>query len=228
MRCFLKTILLGLGLSATFVLGALTPTQLEFFEKNIRPVLAEHCYECHNSGGKAKGDLALDWRGGWMAGGDNGPLFTSGKPEGSLLLRVLRHQVKNLKMPKDGPKFSPAVVKNFERWIAMGAPDPRLKPPTKEQIAKATSWETIREQRKKWWSFQPIHDAKPPKVKDNWTATDIDKFIQAKWSQQNLKPAADAKPEVLIRRLSFALTGLPPKPEETLAFTKAAAVNRQS
>ena len=228
MRCFLKTILLGLGLSATFVLGAPTPTQLEFFEKNIRPVLAEHCYECHNSGGKAKGDLALDWRGGWMAGGDNGPLFTSGKPEGSLLLRVLRHQVKDLKMPKDGPKFSPAVVKNFERWIAMGAPDPRLKPPTKEQIAKATSWETIREQRKKWWSFQPIRDAKPPKVEGNWTATDIDKFIQAKWSQQNLKPASDAKPEVLIRRLSFALTGLPPTPEETLAFTKAAAVNRQS
>ncbi len=228
MRCFLKTILLGLGLSATFVLGAPTPTQLEFFEKNIRPVLAEHCYECHNSGGKAKGDLALDWRGGWMAGGDNGPLFTSGKPEGSLLLRVLRHQVKDLKMPKDGPKFSPAVVKNFERWIAMGAPDPRLKPPTKEQIAKATSWETIREQRKKWWSFQPIHDAKPPKVKGNWAATDIDKFIQAKWSQQNLKPAPDAKPEVLIRRLYFALTGLPPTPEETLAFTKAAIGNRKS
>ena len=228
MPCLLKTILLGLGLSATFVLGAPTPSQLEFFEKNIRPVLAEHCYECHNSGGKAKGDLALDWRGGWMDCGDNGPLFTSGKPEGSLLLRVLRHQVKDLKMPKDGPKFSPAVVKNFERWIAMGAPDPRLKPPTKEQIAKATSWETIREQRKKWWSFQPIHDAKPPKVKGNWTATDIDKFIQAKWSQHNLKPAPDAKPEVLIRRLSFALTGLPPTPEETLAFTKAAAVNRQS
>ena len=228
MRCFLKTISLWLGFSATCVLAAPTPAQVEFFEKNIRPVLAERCYDCHNSGGKAKGDLVLDWRGGWMAGGDSGRLFTPGKPKGSLLLRVLRHEEKELKMPKDGPKLSTAVVKNFERWIAMGAPDPRLKPPTKEQIAKATSWETIREQRKKWWSFQPIQSPQPPKVNGNWAATDIDKFIQAKWSQQNLKPAPDAKPEVLIRRLSFALTGLPPTPEETLAFTKAAVVNRQS
>ncbi len=228
MHCFQKIIPLGLVLSATCVLGAPTAAQSEFFEKNIRPVLVERCYECHNSGGKAKGDLVLDWRGGWMAGGDSGLLFTPGKPEGSLLLRVLRHQEKDLKMPKDGPKLSAAVVKNFERWIAMGAPDPRLKPPTKEQITKATSWETTLERRKKWWSFQPIRDAKPPKVKGNWAATDIDQFIQAGWSTKNLKPSADAQPEIFIRRLAFALTGLPPTPEETLAFTKAAAINRQS
>ena len=87
MRCCLKIIPLWLGFLATCVLAAPTAAQVEFFEKNIRPALAEHCYECHNSGGKAKGDLALDWRGGWMAGGDSGPLFTVGKPAGSLLLR---------------------------------------------------------------------------------------------------------------------------------------------
>lgn len=227
MHCFLKIFSLGLVLSATCVLGAPTAAQLEFFEKNIRPVLVERCYECHNSGGKAKGDLVLDWRGGWMAGGDSGLLFTPGKPEGSLLLRVLRHQEKDLKMPKDGPKLSAAVVNNFERWIAMGAPDPRLKPPTKEQIAKATSWETTLERRKKWWSFQPIRDAKPPKVNGNWAVTDIDQFIQAGWSAKKLKPTADARPEIFIRRLSFALTGLPPTSEESLAFTKAAAINRK-
>ena len=129
-------------------------------------------------------------------------------------------------MPKDGPKLSPAVIKNFEQWITMSAPDPRTKKPTKEQIAKAISWETIREQRKKWWSFQPIRSPKPPKVNGNWATGDIDKFIQAEWGKQFLQPAPDAKPEDFIRRLSFALTGLPPTQEESAAFLKATSNNR--
>ena len=170
-----------LSLAAFFTVAnawaAPTAQQIEFFEKHIRPVLAEHCYECHNSAGKAKGDLSLDWRGGWIAGGDSGPVIKQGKPADSFLLRVIRHQEKDLKMPKDGPKLAPAVIKNFEKWITMGAPDPRTIKPTKEQIAKATSWETIREQRKKWWSFQPIRSPKPPKVNGNWAESNIDKFI---------------------------------------------------
>ena len=222
----LKTLTIGTGLWAANIWGVQSAEQLEFFEKNIRPVLAEHCYECHNSAGKAKGDLSLDWRGGWMAGGDSGPVIKPGKPADSFLLRVIRHQEKDLKMPKDGPKLSPAVIKDFEQWITMGAPDPRTKKPTKEQIAKAISWETIREQRKKWWSFQPIRSPKPPKVNGNWATSDIDKFIQAEWGKQFLQPAPDAKPEDFIRRLSFALTGLPPTREESAAFLKATSNNR--
>ena len=110
--------------------AAQTPKGLEFFERHIRPVLAEHCYECHNSAGQEKGGLVLDWRGGMTEGGDSGKLFEAGKPQGSFLLRVLRHEVRELKMPKGGGKFSPEVVMRFEDWIAMGAPDPRDKPPT--------------------------------------------------------------------------------------------------
>ncbi|MBL69076.1 MAG: hypothetical protein CMO74_11600 [Verrucomicrobiales bacterium] len=216
----------------TFVLtgslwSAPTPKELEFFEKNIRPILAEHCYECHNSAGIEKGGLVLDWRGGMLEGGDSGKLFEAGQPKGSFLLRVLRHEVRELKMPKGGGKFSAEVVKRFEEWIAMGAPDPRLKPPTKEEITKATSWQTTLERRKQWWSFQPIQDAKPPRVEGDWARGEVDAFVLAKWGGKNLAAAADASPEVLIRRLSFALTGLPPTPEESLAFTKAAIVNRK-
>ena len=200
--------------------------QIEFFEKHIRPTLAEHCYECHNSVGKAKGDLALDWKGGITEGGDAGAVIVPGKPDQSLLIRVLKHEEKDLKMPKDGARFSPELIQHFEKWITMGAPDPRIKKPTKEQIAKATSWETIREQRKKWWSFQPIQSPKPPKVKGQWATNEIDKFIQASWDE--LKPAPDAKPEVLIRRLSFALTGLPPTPEESATFIKASETSRET
>ena len=200
--------------------------QIEFFEKHIRPSLAEHCYECHNSAGKAKGDLALDWKGGITEGGDTGAVIVPGKPDQSLLIRVLKHEEKDLKMPKGGARFSPKLIQHFEKWITIGAPDPRINKPTKEQIAKATSWETIREQRKKWWSFQPIQSPKPPKVKGKWATNEIDKFIQASWG--DLKPAPDTRPEVLIRRLSFALTGLPPTPEESAAFIKASKTSRET
>ena len=202
--------------------------QIEFFEKHIRPALAEHCYECHNSGGKAKGDLALDWKGGIIEGGASGDLIVPGKPDQSLLIRVITYEEKDLKMPKGGARFSPELVQYFKKWITMGAPDPRINKPTKEQIAKATSWETIREKREKWWSFQPIQASAPPEVKGDWAESNLDKFIQAKWENNILQPAPDAKPEDLIRRLSFTLIGLPPTPAESTAFLKAAANNRNN
>ena len=99
MRHLLKTLTIGAGLWAANIWGAQSAEQLEFFEKNIRPVLAEHCYECHNSSGKAKGDLSLDWRGGWMAGGDSGPVIKLGKPADSFLLRVIPRRILNKKNP---------------------------------------------------------------------------------------------------------------------------------
>ncbi|MDB4530705.1 PSD1 and planctomycete cytochrome C domain-containing protein [bacterium] len=222
-----KCLLLSFGFTAVGLLANPTTEQVEFFEKNIRPALAEHCYECHNSSDKAKGGLALDWRGGLFKGSDSGQVIVAGKPDESLLLRAIRHEEKDIKMPKDGPRLSPVIVRNFERWIAMGAPDPRVKKPSSEDIAKAISWETIREQRKKWWSFQPVRSPVPPRVKGDWAQTDIDKFIQAEWETEGLSPAGNAEPHALIRRLSFVLTGLPPTPEETAAFVQVAEGDRR-
>ena len=218
MHQLFKCLLLSFGFTAVGLMADPTAEQVEFFEKNIRSVLAEHCYECHNSSDKAKGGLALDWQGGLAKGGDSGPVLVAGKPGSSRLLRVIRHEEKDLKMPKDGPRLSPVVIGNFEKWIAMGAPDPRTKQPTREDIAKATSWETIREQRKQWWSFQPVRLPAPPKVKGDWAQTDIDKFIQAGWEAEGLSPSSDAEPQALLRRLSFIITGLPPAPGETESF----------
>ena len=205
-----------------------TTEQVEFFEKNIRPALAEHCYECHNSSDKAKGGLALDWRGGLAKASASGPVIVAGKPDESLLLRAIRHEDKELKMPKDGPKLSSLVIGNFETWIMMGAPDPRSKQPSKADIAKATSWETTRERRKQWWSFQPIRSPALPKVNGEWAQTDIDRFIQAASEAEGLSPAGNAEPHALIRRLSFVLTGLPPTPEETAAFVQVAEGDRRA
>ena len=78
----------------------------EFFESRIRPILAENCYECHNSINKSKSGLVLDFKGGMVKGGDKGPLLSLKSPKESLLLRVMSHEVNNLKMPKGGPKLS--------------------------------------------------------------------------------------------------------------------------
>ena len=227
MHQIFKRALLSLGWVTVSLTAAPTAEQVEFFERKIRPVLAEHCYECHNSSGKEKGGLALDWAGGLAVGGDSGSLLGKGDPAKSLLLQVIRHEEPDMKMPKGGPKLSPEVIADFEKWVTEGAPDPRVAKPSKEEIAKATSWETILERRKQWWSFQPIRQTAPPKVEGNWARSDIDRFIQAGWKDAGLAPVADAGAEALIRRLSFSIIGLPPTPEETAAFVKAEALDRQ-
>ncbi len=207
-------------LAAWGMLHAANPTaeQVEFFEKRIRPVLAQDCYECHSTAGKSKGDLVLDSRPGWMAGGESGAAIKPGDPAGSLLLQSLRH-AGDLKMPKNGAKLDDEVLADFEKWIAMGAPDPRDAPPSKEELAKETDWNATLLRRKNWWSFQPVTSPPLPKVKQaDWSKHPVDQFILAKLEENQLEPAAAANPSLLLRRLSYVLTGLPPTPEEVAAF----------
>src|SRR5262245_14913100 len=82
----------------------LPPEQAEFFETKIRPVLASECVECHGAE-KQKGGLRLDYREGWKTGGDTGAAIVPGKPGESLLLRSIRHEDPDLKMPSKRPKL---------------------------------------------------------------------------------------------------------------------------
>ncbi len=197
-----------------------TTEQREFFETRIRPVLVEQCYECHNSVKKAEGGLAVDQRAALLKGGDEGAIVVPGKPSESRLLAILRHEVDGMKMPKGGAKLSNAVIADFEKWIAMGAPDPRDKAPSVDELAKATSWETVIEKRKKWWSFQPIRPVAPPVVKnERWSAHPVDRLVLAKLEEQQLEPNDAADPQTLVRRLFFVLIGLPPSADEVETWT---------
>jgi Protein of unknown function (DUF1553)/Protein of unknown function (DUF1549)/Concanavalin A-like lectin/glucanases superfamily/Planctomycete cytochrome C len=198
--------------------AALEPGQLEFFESKIRPVLAQECYECHSTQGKQKGGLVLDHREGLHRGGDSGATILPGDPGASLLLKAIRHSVEDLKMPKNGAKLEPAVVADFEKWIQMGAPDPRDHPPNAAELAKNTDWPAVRERRKSWWSFQPIREAQPPATPNQSDARPIDRFISAALRERNLTSSAPATRDVLIRRLSFNIRGLPPAPAEITTF----------
>ncbi len=205
------------------------PEDLEFFESRIRPVLIEHCYGCHNSAETAESGLRLDHRDGLLEGGMRGPAIEPGKPRSSLLLRAMRHPSLDFRMPLGGAKLPDEVVADFERWIEIGAPDPRDEPPGADALRQATSWEATLEQRKSWWSLQPIADPAPPEVADAaWSRNAIDRFLARGMADAGLDPAPLAEPRVLMRRLSYVLTGLPPTPAQVDDFERRAASDRDA
>jgi hypothetical protein len=186
---------------------------VDFFERKIRPILVKHCYSCHSKqANKQRGGLMLDSRDGLLEGGDGGPAIVPGKPADSLLIKAVRHTSPKLKMPRDG-KLPPDAILDLERWIAIGAPDPR----TGKTVAKAIDYDAA----KKHWSYRPIRQSVLPEVKNKaWVQTPIDAFILAKLEEKNLAPSAAADPRTLIRRLYVDLIGLPPNVEEVEAFVK--------
>jgi hypothetical protein len=191
---------------------------LEFFEKKIRPVLAEHCYRCHSAEAEAskklKGGLKVDSREGLLQGGDSGPSLEPGKPEESVLLDVLRYD-DAVQMPPKG-KLPDAVIADFESWIKMGAPDPREAP-----AASAKKAGIDIEAGRKHWAYQPPRKPGLPAVRDAaWPAGEIDRFVLARLESRGLRPVADADRPTLIRRLYLDLIGLPPSPEEIDAFVR--------
>ena len=190
---------------------AATPQQTEFFEKNIRPVLAHNCYECHSEAGKKKGGLLLDSRPGWQKGGESGPAIVPGDARKSLLMVSIRHEDDDMKMPKDGAKFTDKVIADFAKWINDGAFDPRDKAPTKDELAKVTDWKKVLESRMDWWCMKPVQNSK---LEIQGSKNAVDQFIDAKLKEQGITPAGKADDATIIRRLHYILTGLPPSSED--------------
>jgi len=194
--------------------------QIEFFETKIRPVLVERCYGCHNTATLAQGGLAVDQRASLLKGGNRGAVIVPGKPEKSRLIAVLEHTIPGLEMPKGGSKLDRSMIANFAKWVAMGAPDPRDKPPAAVVKTGVSSWAAKLEARKKWWCFQPIKSVAPPVVAANhWSDHPIDRFVFANLAKSHLSPAPSADPATLVRRVYFALVGLPPTPPEVKTWT---------
>ncbi|HJT77545.1 MAG TPA: PSD1 and planctomycete cytochrome C domain-containing protein, partial [Gemmataceae bacterium] len=188
---------------------------VEFFETKIRPVLADQCYRCHSAQAKkVKGRLLLDSRAGVLKGGESGPAVVPGKPADSLLVKAVRHADDAPAMPPKG-KLSDAVLADFERWVAVGAPMPA---DSKAQAARVAGPPHAEEGRRHW-AFQPIRDVTPPAVKNAaWTQSPVDRFVLAKLEAGGLSPSPQAGRRTLLRRATIDLTGLPPTPAEMDAF----------
>lgn len=190
-----------------------TQDEMNFFENKIRPVLVEHCYECHSvaaaDAGKLKGGLRLDSRAATRQGGDTGPAIVAGKPEESLLLSALHYQ--DYEMPPSG-KLPEATIADFKQWIEMGAPDPRDGP-----VVSARRMIDF-EQGRLFWSFQPL-----PSLSDESStsplADSIDLFVDKKHQEFGLTMSPNASPRVLLRRAWLDLLGIPPQPTEVADWT---------
>jgi Protein of unknown function (DUF1553)/Protein of unknown function (DUF1549)/Planctomycete cytochrome C len=193
--------------------GAELPAdQVEFFEKKIRPVLVEHCYKCHSEKGEKgiKGGLSLESRESIRKGGDTGPALRLGDPDKSLIIEAIRFSDEDLQMPPKH-RLSPQVIADFEQWVKMGAPDPR----EGEAPAASIDFAAARE----FWSFKPVQNPIVPEVKNaEWTRNEVDRFLLAKLEAQGMNPNADADRRTLLRRATYDLTGLPPKPDEMREF----------
>lgn len=200
-------------LNPEYVARADDAARIEFFESRIRPVFVEHCYSCHAADAKdVKGGLLLDSRQGWQVGGDSGAALVPGEPDQSLLLDALKHG--SLEMPPDR-KLPANVISDFTKWIRDGAVDPR-----DGEVAKSKRVIDL-EQGREFWCFRPVVRPEIPESQNAWAKTDIDRLIAA----QQVPGAHDAAPEVLIRRLTFVVTGLPPTLEEQESFIAARATD---
>lgn len=211
--------LLLLTLSALFVgrsvADEFTPAGIEFFEKRIRPVLVEQCYECHSAdSGTLQGGLLLDSRAAMLVGGDSGAAMVPKNLDESLVLSSLKYD--SFEMPPSG-KLPDKVIRDFEKWIEMGAPDPReaSTSPVTAREKKEIDFDQARE----FWSFQPPVRHPIPSVNDaGWIKTPTDGFILSQLEAAGLTPNERADRRTLIRRLNFAVLGLPPTVDEVEDF----------
>ncbi len=196
----------------------------EFFEKEIRPVLADKCYGCHSSKLKSPmGGLVLDTKSGLKRGGNGGPVLVAGDPASSRLFRALTYNQTELRMPPTG-KLPDEKIAAFEKWIAAGAPDPREEIPGSADAAPAPVKRGMDiDTGRKWWAFQPVKPQAQPAFTDatfakRWVREKIDGFILAGLEKNKLQPSPEADRATLIQRASLDLTGLRPSYDEVQAF----------
>ena len=179
------------------------------FEKDIRPIFRNHCYDCHGSTKDKKGKLDLRLARFMVAGGESGPAIVSGNADKSFLVQRLRDG----SMPPGDARVSPDEIALIARWISEGAKTARPEP---EKIADGLG---ITPEERAWWAFQPVTRPKLPiPVGQNRVRTAIDSFILARLRDKKLGFAPEADRLTLVRRVYLDLLGLPPTFEQAQAF----------
>ena len=189
---------------------------IEFFEREVRPILVERCQGCHGAE-EQKGDLRLDARAAILEGGLSGPAIEPGDPEASLLVEVIGYE-DSLRMPPKS-RLPAAEVEALTKWVALGAPWPDGPEADGSDETEAEPDGFDLDARADFWSFRPLADPEVPEVADaSWPRGPIDRFMLARLESEGLAPAPETDRRTLVRRLTFDLIGLPPTPEEIDTF----------
>jgi len=197
-------------LLAALAIGDPEPSDLEYFEKEVRPILINRCQSCHGPE-KQKGDLRLDSRAAVLKGGRTGPAVVPGRPEESVLVEAVNYGDLVQMPPKT--KLPPKEIAALTKWVERGAAWPAEKGPKEALTSKIKPFDP------KHWSFQPVRRVEPPAVHDAaWSKTPIDQFVLSALEAKKLKPAPPADKRTLLRRVTFDLIGLPATASEISAF----------
>lgn len=182
------------------------------FKSAIRPLLEQHCVDCHN-GADPQSGLNLSSIRGIQLGGDHGPLFVAGQSQDSLLIKVLEGQGEIARMPKDSEPLTPAQIALIKQWIDAGAALPEPAP--------------LERRRSDHWSFQPIRrPAVPVEAGDAWCRNEIDAFILRKLRAEGLEPSPRTTAATLARRAALDITGLLPPPDRRWDWDSPAEYRR--
>lgn len=177
------------------------------FVRDVQPILADRCYVCHGPD-KQQNDLRWDVKAAALRGGLSGPAILPGKSAESRMIHLVAGLEKGLVMPQKGEPLSPEQIGLLRAWIDQGAQWPDGIDPVAKDADKAN-----------FWTFKPVTRPPEPMVKSSGRArTPVDRFVLAKLEHAKLAPSPEADRIVLIRRLSFDLTGLPPSIEEVEQF----------
>jgi hypothetical protein len=181
-----------------------------YYEKDVRPILKAHCFQCHGEAGKREGGLDLRLRRFIVSGGESGPAIIPGKAEESRLV----DRIRSGEMPPEESSLSEKEVATLVRWVAAGAPTARPEPETLEGKPYFTAEDYG------WWSFQPVVRPAVPAHRNPAVQTAIDAFLLARLEQ--LDPGFGfstlADRPTLIRRATINLLGIPPTPAEVASF----------
>ncbi len=190
---------------------------IEFFESKVRPLLVEHCYECHSEKSKKlKAELYLDSREDILKGGESGPAVVPGDPDDSLLMSAVLYE--SFEMPPRG-RLKDDQIAILRKWIQDGAYWPAEPNSANRERAAQFDLETRMQSH---WSWKPLAQPRVPDVdQSDWPLNAVDHFVLAKLEAAGLAPASQADRRSLIRRLYFDLVGLPPSQEEIRAFTES-------
>ena len=190
--------------------------EVAFFETHVRPLLLKRCVSCHSAtDGVLEGGLALDSRAGWQHGGEHGAAIVAGDADASLLVRAVRYADPELQMPPD-QRLADSEIARLEEWVQRGATDPR------DGVVRQASGPAPSDPvaGREHWAFQPLARPEVPSVvAGDWPLAELDAFVASRLEAEGLPLAPLAEPHHLLRRLTFALTGLPPTPEQIATFT---------
>jgi hypothetical protein len=177
------------------------------FRREVQPILAKHCYECHGPD-QQKSGLRLDTVAATKEGGNSGAAVVPGKSGESLLIVAVTGSGDVTQMPEGRPPLAAEDIEKLKLWIDQGAPAPADDAPALAKTAAS-----------KHWAFQPIDEPPvPPVSQPEWVRNPLDAFILARLDRESLAPSPEADRTTLVRRLSLDLIGLLPSPAEVEAF----------